>query len=140
MVYCIELDFPGTKEHLEFIDNTLTNFLKETGIEEYKKFRFALHEIIINSIQVICANEDPERNTTLRVRVEVSQEEISAVVTDWMKGIKKSKEAIIDAYDPVENLWNEEGRGIPLIEKMVDSYTWNLDEEGAFHVYISSNV
>ena len=136
-MYRLELDFSGKKKHLVFFDDMIMNFLKMSEFKEYKRFHFVLHEAIINSMKAIEINDDKQRRENIKIEIEVNDKEVNAIVTDWMTGIEDSKENVINTLKDKDNAFMESGRGLLMMEHMVDSFTWGKGENGEFCVYMT---
>jgi len=136
-MYRLKLDFPGKKEHLVFFDDMIMRFLEKSEFEAYKRLHFVLHEAIINSMKAIEINEDKQRSENIKIEIEVNDNEVNAIVIDWMTGIEDSKENVINTLKDNDNVFMESGRGLLMMEHMVDSFTWGKGENGEFCVYVT---
>lgn len=126
------LEIPGHRQNLKYIDDTLLGFLQLFCVSDYKKVHFALHEAVINSIQQIEKVSCGGKKEIVTIEVTVNESQIVAEVTDWMGGIKSHKDNMVSGLRQEISLYAESGRGLLMIEQLVDTLSWECKADDEF--------
>ncbi|MDM8534884.1 ATP-binding protein [Clostridiaceae bacterium HSG29] len=132
---CLKIE--ADKQYLEYIDDVLLQTLRLFNGDLACRFQFALHEIIINSIQA-AEKDNGKTDNTITITLIKDDNEIRASVMDMFGGMKETKKD----YNKIskEQILEENGRGIFFIKEIVDEYSWELDDNGSFTVHIVMNL
>ncbi len=131
------LKIQADKQYLKYIDDVLLQTLKLFNSDLASRFHFALHEIIINSIQA-AERDNGKNDNTVIITVGKDNNEIRASVMDMFGGMKETKE--VSKKISKERIFEENGRGILFIKEIVDEYSWELDDNGSFTVHIVMKI
>lgn len=126
------IEMPGIKENLSFMDTAILGFLQSLQLKGHKQIHFAVHEAIINSIQQIEQRFPDEETTTLIIEIDVNDSRVIAQVTDWMGGIKSDAPNKVKALKAGVSSQSESGRGLLMIEQLVDEMSWECMENNQF--------
>lgn len=136
----LELMVPGHRQHLKFIDDTVLGFLRSSGVNDYKIIHFALHEAVINSIQQIEKKGSMGIKEMVSIEVTVTNGQLIAQITDWMGGIKNHKDNMVNELRQGVTQYAESGRGLLMIEQMVDKLSWECKENDEFVLRMEKSI
>ncbi|MEA1974713.1 MAG: ATP-binding protein [Bacillota bacterium] len=137
----LKIIIPANKKYLKYIDKTIFEYLTEFNVAKTKKTHFALHEIIINSIQAAENCELDIENKNIIIKLELYTDIIKVWVIDPFGGIDHDKEEILETQkDATKSLDSFNGRGILLIDHLVDKYEWVIKDNNDFEVYFEMNL
>lgn len=123
----IVIERPGKKEYLEEIDKLIMDMLVSICEKEANRFHFAMHEVVINAIQ---AGERRQIDKDIVVGIEFEDNCITGWVKDYFGGIDN------EALNKKGTLFSESGRGLLLVEHLVDDFYFETREDKGFVVSI----
>jgi len=118
------LKIQADKQYLRYIDDVLLQTLRLFNGDLACRFHFALHEIIINSIQA-AERDNGKNDNMITIILLKDNNEIRASVMDMFGGMKKTKKVCKKISK--ERIFEENGREIFFIKEIVDEYSWQLD-------------
>jgi len=134
----LRLALAADKKYLNYIDTSTLEFLKIIADDEAKRFHFALHEVIINSIQA-CERLGPFEDTTIYIELKLDDDQLIGQVRDPFGG-GGDKEDYLEKSVKVNALSIENNRGILFIDHLVDDFKWMTYADGLFEVVIKKHV
>lgn len=134
-MYELRVKLPSNKSSLSIFDDSMERFLSCFNIVKKKGFIFAMHEAIINSIQMAEKMDNGEEQQ-LTVNILVDQTKVIGYVIDNCGGIseEKKKEIKEASFDDVMEV---SGRGFLLIQHFVDALECYYGENNSFVIEMS---
>ncbi len=129
------ISFPSSIENLEKIEQLSTQISADAGFDEstIDDISIALTELVNNAIHH--ANKDnPDKKVT--VIFTVDEKKLSVSISDQGEGFTPKN--VGNPLDP-DNLMADSGRGLYLVEALMDSVDYNISNTGT-EVIITKNL
>lgn len=117
-------------ESISLIDNLIELTIKRLHNCNYKKVCFAIHELVINSIDAM--NKNGQSSKQLSISLVCSKQYVLFSINDFGGGLPSNILNNLHSNNLDSLGLNESGRGLALIKMFVDSLTYNEENDGSF--------
>lgn len=117
-------------ESISLIDNLIELTIKRLHYCNYKKVCFAIHELVINSIDAM--NKNNQSFKQLSISLVCSKKHVLFSINDFGGGLPSDILNNLHSNNLDSLGLNESGRGLALIKMFVDSLTYNEENDGSF--------
>lgn len=139
-MYVLQLEFPPEKAYLTYVDDVVIKTLEMWGVKKAKSFRFALHEILINSLAA-AERLDSGGESISPISLHLWKDtKLGATVTENYGGVTEDKATMLEKEQELLKEEKPNGRGILLVDHLVDEYKWTHKENGMFEVFIANEL
>ncbi|HEY9062938.1 MAG TPA: hypothetical protein VIO64_20940 [Pseudobacteroides sp.] len=117
-------------ENIWLIDSLVELTIKSEHVFGYKKACFAMHELVINSVQAMSKNN--KFNKQITIVLVCSKKYIFFSINDFGGGLPLNILENI-SINPLDNMGlNESGRGLALVNLFVDKLKCKKEKNGSF--------
>jgi serine/threonine-protein kinase RsbW len=134
--YSQSIRLPSTTDQVAKADEFLESWLREIGVSEdtIANLAIAVTELVNNAIK---HGNKLNKNKMVTVSVKYTPERIEITVTDEGEGFEPG-----DVPDPLadENLLKEIGRGIFIVNSLIDDVKFEFPPGGGTRVTITKNI
>lgn len=147
MVFMMIESQPSQK-FIDLSDEMTESFLKYTGVAQYRKLCFAVHELVINAVEAAMHHQHVQRREgregtgredgktgemsgcTVSVRMELNEGDIVITITN--NACRHAGQTIgrRSQMKLEELLYEERGRGLLLAKRLSDQLTYEQDDSG----------
>lgn len=137
-MFSMRVETSISKEKLEYYDTVILGALKNHFVKNAERFFFAIHELMINAIQSYEQDMDSTVFPLIEMELFINERFVRFEIKDYGKGIDFEKEAYMDGVQDKLHELEDHGRGLYLIDQLVDEFHWYRSEDNAFKVVIEN--
>lgn len=117
-------------DNLDMLDAMIGLALDRNGVKDARRFAFAAHELLINSVEAMSRLEEI-RFEPLQVKLNIDDALCAFQVTDRAGGIPARLLAERDP-DDASGLCEESGRGLSLVRLYADVFEMIAEDDGSY--------
>ncbi|KNY28804.1 ATP-binding protein [Pseudobacteroides cellulosolvens] len=117
-------------ESISLIDNIIELTIKKIHNYDYKKICFAIHELVINSIDAMSKNNQSFKQ--ISISLICSKKHVLFSINDFGGGLPSNILNKLHTNNLDSLGLNESGRGLAIIKMFVDNLTYNEENDGSF--------
>ncbi|RAK19142.1 anti-sigma regulatory factor (Ser/Thr protein kinase) [Anoxybacillus vitaminiphilus] len=133
MMYELTITFPAKIESIEFCDQICEQTFSFFALEMKNELKLAVHEAVINSVQATCSKYTDIENMPIKLMIRIYENDrIEVFVYDHAGGIPDDVLAQLLEKKFEEVLWEESGRGLLLIQTLMDKVSFERIDEQIF--------
>ncbi|WP_282937189.1 ATP-binding protein [Paenibacillus sp. RC67] len=146
MVFMVLESYP-CQQFIDMSDVLMEQFLKGTGVAQYRKLCFAVHELVINAVEgalryqaaknkISGCRGQKRLDCTLWLRMELEEGEIVVTISNYAElGVCQEIRGK-SSLSMEELLLEERGRGLLIAKQWSDQITYEQDEDGKFTIQL----
>lgn len=123
---------------IHFIDEVMNNFVNLYQLPQGRELCFAVHELVINAVEVMKKSE--KEKDTITVTIIHKNDRVIVTVLDRGMGIEEQTISKILELDSQNISFSERGRGLFFVQNMVDKLWFENQKNEFFLVGISKSL
>ena len=121
----------AVRDHITIIDNLVEMLLSANGVTETKRFCFAVHELVINSVEAMQKTACMKGADQIVIRLRIDEEVLEFTINDWGGGLPAEVYARLHTEESGELSMDESGRGISMIRMFIDEFIYFKESDGS---------
>lgn len=119
-----------------YINELCRNTLELIQFPEERKVLYAIHEVVINSIEATEKRYGKNHKQSMTVAIKTCKEEVEVIVGDAAGGFEECDNKDFSTSD----LFSERGRGFLFIKHFMDEVLFENKEDGLFYVILKKRL
>ncbi|WP_028552202.1 ATP-binding protein [Paenibacillus sp. UNC451MF] len=144
---CMMLESCPCEQFIDMSDEMAENFLKYSGVPQYRKLCYAVHELVINAVEATLRHQASVNEANrcsdsmglehiIRLRMELEEGEVVITITNYAElgacqAIHSKRSANMD-----DLLHEERGRGLLIAKRWSDQLTFDQEEDGKITIQL----
>ncbi|WP_246938921.1 ATP-binding protein [Bacillus pinisoli] len=131
-----ELELPCQLRSIELFDTKATEYLQKYT-DSHRSLAFIAHELLINSLEASFRRYgDLAFRYSIKLKISQYEQGIDITVSDYAGGIHPDELHQVQGRSLEDIVSSEDGRGLLMIEHMVDDIKMEYKNDGAFEIKV----
>lgn len=127
----LQLEMMPVSQEITRVDNAIERFLIEAGFTPYKDVRFAVHELLINSVQAMNQKYAGACPYLITIAAKANPDIAEVCITDYGGGLPEGLSEYLEDIAFEDILLQESGRGLLIVKCLTDFFECSLSLDGA---------
>ncbi|OXM85284.1 ATP-binding protein [Paenibacillus rigui] len=128
-----------SQQLVDLSDEMMESFLKYSGVSQYRKLCFAVHELVVNAVESTLKLRESgagkqegavAEEAKILIRMELNGDDIVITISNHGYGCDAPAMAELPKLSFDELLLEERGRGLLLAKRLSDQLTFDQDDQG----------
>ncbi|KAA0547153.1 ATP-binding protein [Bacillus sp. BGMRC 2118] len=135
-MFTFELELPCQYSSIDTFDTKAAEALK-SYTDSYRSLVFIIHELVINSLEASIKKFGSEAaRYSIKLIISHADEGLEISVQDFAGGMDLQELEQLGNRTLGESVISESGRGLMMIQQMVDEFKMNYEQDGLFTVKV----
>ncbi|WP_078553711.1 ATP-binding protein [Alkalihalobacterium alkalicellulosilyticum] len=132
----LQFTLPCRIDSISYFDQVIPYAIEQYVGEAQPHFSFAIHELLINSLEAVHTQFGKETSEEISVDVTVNEVDMIVTVTDNAGGLSEEDLVNIHELRLEDIVFQERGRGLLMVKELVDKLTFSKEGEHRFSTKI----